>query len=107
MATDHKGLARPGLALTVTHHVSSLRIPNGVAYREFDGQAVVLNLTTGMYYGLNPTATVAWTLLEQGRASAEIVSEIAARFDVSEATALADLNALVSDLASKGLLASD
>jgi hypothetical protein len=32
------------------------RVPDGVVYRTFASETVVLNLETGLYHGLNPTA---------------------------------------------------
>jgi hypothetical protein len=32
------------------------RVPSGVVYRSFANETVVLNLETGLYHGLNPTA---------------------------------------------------
>src|ERR671938_504612 len=33
-----------------------LRVPEHVVYRDFDDETVVLNLDSGQYHGLNPTA---------------------------------------------------
>src|SRR6202012_5574673 len=32
------------------------RVPDGVVFRAFANETVVLNLATGLYHGLNPTA---------------------------------------------------
>ena len=86
--------------------MTSWRIPGDVVFRDLDGEGVLLNLTTGMYYGLNPTGTVVWNLLRQGCSTSEIVSAIVARFDVDADVAAADVALLVGDLAAKGLVAS-
>jgi hypothetical protein len=35
---------------------AQVRVPSGVVYRNFASETVVLNLDTGLYHGLNPTA---------------------------------------------------
>ena len=41
---------------------------------ELGGEAVLLDLTTGVYYGLDPVGTRVWRLLQQPRSLAELGS---------------------------------
>jgi len=45
----------------------SIIIPDDVLFRELDGEAVLLNLKTGIYFGLNPVATRMWQLIVEQR----------------------------------------
>ena len=40
-----------------------LRGPNDVIYRDLDGGAVILNLKTGTYFGLDTVGTRMWALI--------------------------------------------
>lgn len=71
---------------------------------QLDGEAVILNLADGVYYGLNPVGASVWTLLEQPRTVAELRDAIVAEYDVDAPTAEADLRALLDELAGRGLV---
>ena len=87
--------------------MKSWRIPEDVVFRDLDGEGILLNLATGTYYGLNPTGTVVWNLLHEGKPTSEIVAALVREFEVSEDAAAADVETLVDDLAAKGLLAAE
>ena len=44
-----------------------IRIPDGVVFREVKGEAVLLELETGRYYGLDEVGTRIWQLLVSTR----------------------------------------
>jgi len=46
---------------------SAVAIPEDVVFRELDGEAVILNLATGIYFGLDPVGTRMWQLLAERR----------------------------------------
>jgi len=71
---------------------------------ELDGEAVILSLADGVYYGLNPVGASVWTLLEQPRTVGELRDAVVAEYDVDAPTAEADLRALLADLAARGLV---
>lgn len=48
-----------------------------VVAQTIDGEAVVINLNTGCYYGFNRSASAAWDMLGQGLSTGEIVTAIA------------------------------
>lgn len=71
---------------------------------ELDGEAVVLSLADGIYYGLDPVGASVWALLEQPRTVAELRDAVVAEYDVDAPTAEADLLQLLRDLAARGLV---
>lgn len=71
---------------------------------ELGGEAVVLNLDTGVYYGLDPVGTCVWRLLRQPRSLAELRDLVTDEFDVTSDRCEADLLAFVASLNSHGLL---
>jgi hypothetical protein len=43
----------------------TVRINDDVVFRELEGEAVLLNLETGVYFGLNEVGTRIWSLLQE------------------------------------------
>lgn len=80
------------------------RVPEHVVHRAFALETVVLNLQTGKYHGLNPTAGRMFELLDK----TPTVQEAAARFAEEYARPLEeiehDLCQLCRDLAGRGLI---
>lgn len=80
-------------------------LPNpGVhAAADQDG-AVLLHVTDGLLYGLNPTAAALWEHLGQGEDSRDVVEVLAVRWGVDPDRLQADTVALTEDLSRLGLL---
>jgi hypothetical protein len=77
-----------------------------VLSRELEGEAVLLDLATGQYYSLNPTGRRIFELCN-GEHTVPAIREILRReFDATEEELEADLMALLSELESRGLIAS-
>jgi hypothetical protein len=53
--------------------------------------AVLLNLTTGAYHGLNPAGFVTWDLIDGDRTVDELVEGVRAQFSDAPATIQADV----------------
>jgi hypothetical protein len=49
-----------------------------IVFRDIAGQAVVLNLSTGIYFGLNAVATRNWHLLAEHGSSEPVVNTLLA-----------------------------
>jgi hypothetical protein len=81
-----------------------VKVSDEVVFRELDGEAVLLNLASGMYFGLDETGTRIWQLIDQHRHLAEVLAALCEEFDVSRDTMERDLLTLVSELSEKGLL---
>jgi hypothetical protein len=82
----------------------SYRVCDGVVFRELDGEAVLLNLDSGMYFGLDRVGTRVWQVLEQhGRLDA-VVERLLEEYDVAPERLRADVAQLLDALAEKGLV---
>jgi hypothetical protein len=90
----------PALSLT-----DRLMVPRDVLFRNLGGEGVLVNLTTGVYYGLDPLGTRIWDLLVSGMSLAQVLQTILAEYDVTLAQAQSDLQVLVQELTEKRLLA--
>jgi hypothetical protein len=68
------------------------------------GEAVILGMRDGVYYGLDPVGARIWELVQAPCAIDDVASAIATEYDVSRERALADLLALAGQLMERGLL---
>jgi hypothetical protein len=83
---------------------ATARVPAHVVYREFPAEVVLLNLQTGRYHGLNPTAGRMLRALEDHGSVAAAVRSVALGATVSRAQVEADLVDLVLGLEERGLI---
>ena len=81
-----------------------LRVHPSVLSRELAGETVLLNLESGVYYGLDAVGTRAWNLLTEERTFDDVCTIMLEEFDVSRDTLRGDLTALVRELCEKQLL---
>jgi len=71
---------------------------------ELEGEAVILGLADGVYYGLDGVGALVWERLREPRSVAELRDAVTAAFDVDRETAERDLLALLRELAGRGLV---
>ena len=69
-----------------------------------DGEAVLLNLESGVYYTLNRVGAAMWECFTGDQSLEDILSAMCDRFDVAEEVARKDLLALVAQLRQEGLI---
>jgi Coenzyme PQQ synthesis protein D (PqqD) len=83
---------------------SRVRVNDDVLFQELQGEAVLLNLKSGVYFGLDPVGTRVWQLLAKHELLSEIARAIVAEYNVTEERCAKDLLALVADLEHQGLV---
>ncbi len=82
-----------------------MRLRNGqLSWREFDGEAVVLDLAGSRYLTVNAAGTVLLKRLAEGCMRADLVTALVDSFAISDEAAAADVDAFVAKLEQKGLL---
>jgi Coenzyme PQQ synthesis protein D (PqqD) len=79
--------------------------PQGVAAEVIDGEAIIINLATGIYYSMEGVGGSMWDLIEGGCSVEEIVSAVSARYDVSRERAEADVRRVAEELVREELVA--
>ncbi len=86
--------------------LSSFVIPNEqhVAAKVMDGEAILINLGTGTYYSMPSTGGFIWSLIEGKLPLNEIVSSVAANYDVDRDQAELDVLRLCRELHGEGLV---
>ncbi|HUP87891.1 MAG TPA: PqqD family peptide modification chaperone [Longimicrobiales bacterium] len=71
---------------------------------DLQGEAALLNLKTGVYYGLDKVGASAWNIMQRPVAIRQIRQHIVDLYDVDAATAAADLDALIRAMIVEGLI---
>ncbi len=71
------------------------------------GEAVLLDLRSQKYFGLNEVGTRAWQLLQEFADTAEVRSRLLQEYDVAEADLDRDLRDLFERLLKAGLVEAD
>ena len=75
-----------------------------VAAEVIDGEAILINLSSGVYYSLDKAGGLAWELIAAGRSLAEVAGALAERYEVAPAQAEADVVRLAADLEREDLV---
>ncbi|MDE3154717.1 MAG: PqqD family protein [Acidobacteriota bacterium] len=85
--------------------LDSRAVPSdAVVARELDGETVLLNLDTGIYFGLDAVGTRIWGLLSAGEPLDRVLAVLVAEYDADAAVLARDLLDLVRQLNGKGLV---
>lgn len=71
---------------------------------DLGGDAVILNLKTGVYHGLDSVGARIWNLLQESRTVNDILNTLLQEYDVSPAHCEHDLVVLLQKLADAGLI---
>jgi hypothetical protein len=71
---------------------------------ELTGETVILSMRDGQYYGLDRVGTHVWRLLREPITVRALVESVVASFDVPADRASSDLQALLAELADRGLI---
>jgi hypothetical protein len=75
-----------------------------VLVQEVGGEAVLLDLTSERYFGLDPVGTRIWTLLGQEPQLQLVFEALCTEYEVEPSRLQTDLLALVGQLAEAGLV---
>ncbi|PKL12774.1 MAG: hypothetical protein CVV52_08695 [Spirochaetae bacterium HGW-Spirochaetae-8] len=75
-----------------------------VVWNMVDEEAVLLNPETGLYYGLNRTASEVWQALVNPQTTEQLVALIASVFEAPIDVVGADVEALLADMSAKKLV---
>jgi len=90
---DHEGVLRPDTAR--------------VAARVIDGEAIIMDVRSGVYYSMQGTGSFVWEQIDGGATVQGIAQALARRYDVSPERALQDVTSLVEQLLQEGVARYD
>jgi hypothetical protein len=75
-----------------------------VTSKIIDGEAIIINLASGMYYSLDKTGALVWMLIGGGYSLGESADVLSTRFSVPVDRVRADVDRLVNDLVTQNLV---
>jgi hypothetical protein len=92
----HNGVAhRPMTRITLEH---TFVLSKDAVFRDLDGEAVILDLAAGTYFGLNAVGTRIWQLLERHGRLQEVHDVLRQEYDAPSDVLESDLLGLVARL---------
>jgi hypothetical protein len=83
---------------------ASLRAGDDVVFRELDGEAVLLNLSSGVYFGLDDVGTRMWQLIGEHGSLRAVLAQLCDEYDAAPEVLERDLVELASRLVARGLV---
>jgi hypothetical protein len=86
---------------------AKVKVPQSVVFRNFPTETVVLNLTTGKYHGLNPTAGKMLQALTEADSVRAAAATVAVEYDAPAETIEVDVCDLCQNLLDRGLIERD
>ena len=85
----------------------NVRIPEDVVFRILGDEAVLLNLASGVYFGLDSVGTRMWQLMSEHGSTEKVVETLLTEYEVEEGLLRQDVIALIRQLMGKGLVRAD
>ncbi len=83
---------------------SVVKVAPDVLFSEVQGEAVLLNVKTGIYFGLNEVGTFIWTSLEESVNLSALQERLVEKYEASPEQVWTDLVALITDLHDRNLV---
>ena len=83
---------------------SHVWVNGAVVFRDLEGELVLLNLESGVYFGLDPVGTRIWHLLTEPCTLEHILDALVDEYDVARGQCEHDLLRFVGRLREKALL---
>ena len=88
-------------------HISIVRRTVDQVSCDMAGEAIVLNMKSGVYFEMDQVAALIWNLLEKPRTVREIRDAIMKEYEVDSNTCEKDLKSFLDHLQSAGLIEID
>ena len=73
-------------------------------YSEIDSEAVILDVNSGTYFGLNEVSNRIWQLLQTPTSSDSLVAQILEEYDAPPEEVEKDVRSLLNDMSNAGLV---
>ena len=69
-----------------------------------DGEAIIVNLTNGVYYSMDKVGAEVWEMMGQGRSVEQMSAAVAARYETTPENARADIEFLAAKLIAEDIV---
>lgn len=86
---------------------TKVRVSPNALIQELNGEAVLLDLDSEVYFGLDEVGTEMWSALNSTPTVDQAWQSLCFRFDTTPETLMADLDSFVVELVKLGLLQDD
>lgn len=83
---------------------ATVTVSEEAVFKELSGEGVLLDLASGMYFGLDETSTRLWKLIQAHGSLRRVFDAMLAEFDVDAVRLRADLIEFVGDLQRRNLV---
>ena len=83
---------------------STVVVVDEIVSCDLDGEAAILNIKDGVYYGLDPIGAKIWNLIQNPRTLNEVVEKIWEGYDVEKDQCKDDIFELIEELLNNGLV---
>lgn len=96
-------MEEPAQARQLTLHTKVVAVKDQISC-DLSGEAAILNLKTGIYFGLNEVGARIWSLISEPQTVGAIKDVIVAEYDVTPERCERDLVGLLQKMAAKQLI---
>lgn len=86
---------------------SRVTLSPDVLFQELQGDAVLLDMKSGVYFGLDRIGTRMWQLMGEPKPLSAVVEAVMNEFEVSQSRCTEDVLDLAKKLAEQGLLSAE
>ncbi len=93
-STTDSAISENSIVVSVKNQISS----------DLGGEAVILNMNTGTYHGLNEVGAFVWDLIEQPQVVKDIQKRLLQEYEIESSVCTKDLLVLLNDLHGAGLI---
>ena len=83
---------------------STVVVADEIVSCDLDGEAAILNIKDGVYYGLDPIGAKIWNLIQKPRVINDIAKIIWDEYDVDKDQCKIDILELIRELLNNGLV---
>ena len=83
---------------------SRVKLSENILFREMQGEAVLLNIETGIYFGLDSTGTATWNVMQKQKNVGKIIDSLLQEYEIDPETCREDLLKFLNNLQKNGLL---
>jgi len=84
-----------------------LKLSDDVVFRILGDEAVILNLASGVYFGLDTVGTRMWQLMSEHGSTDGVIAAMLDEYEVAETQLRSDLDKLIEQLKEMGLVRVD
>lgn len=75
-----------------------------LAWREVDGETLLLDLEASMYLSVNPSATVLWRLLAEGTTRDALIDALEQKYSIARDRAAGDVDEFLNQCQQRGFI---